>query len=97
MRAGFMAERIAPRAAAAVSLGARVVGLCMSVGHQSALVACAACSSPPHSMCFPQALHFVEILVGPKCTELTVERPQQYHFDRERGCWAVLCLARVCL
>lgn len=48
-------------------------------------------------MCFPQALHFVEILVGPKCTELTVERPQQYHFDRERGCWAVLCLARVCL
>lgn len=47
VRAGFMAERIAPRAAAA-------------------------------------ALHFVEILVGPKCTELTVERPQQYHFDPDQ-------------
>lgn len=31
----------------------------------------------------PQALHFVEILVGPKCAELTVENPQQYYFDRE--------------
>ena len=34
-----------------------------------------------------QALHFVEILVGPKCAELTVERPQQYYFDRECCCW----------
>ena len=51
---------------------------------------------PPLIPCIsPQALHFIEILVGPKCTELTVERPQQYHFDRERGCLAVLCLARV--
>lgn len=40
----------------------------------------------------PQALHFVEILVGPKCTELTVERPQQYYFDRER-CWAGMIFA----
>lgn len=23
--------------------------------------------------------------MGPKCTELSVERPEQYHFDRERG------------
>lgn len=28
------------------------------------------------------SLHFLELLVGPRCQELRVARPQRYHFDR---------------
>ncbi len=28
-------------------------------------------------------LGFLDLLVGPRCTRLAVEKPEQYHFDRD--------------
>ena len=99
MRAGFMAERVAPRAAAAVRRGGPSLGRLApprrrpvprngprhTCSHIRSITTSQTNANAPTKNFSPQALHFVEILVGPKCTELSVERPEQYHFDRERS------------